>query len=143
VQKIDSELMSVAPDEARVADAMLTSPTVHPPSTTAAQLRAFFEDDHKHMALLVDGRKLVGTVERVDLSPSVSDDLPASTIAKLEGRTVDPDSGLLDVFDAMARDGRRRLAVTSDDSTLLGLLCLKASRLGFCSDAGVAERLTR
>jgi len=121
---------------------MLTSPTVHAPSTTPAQLRAFFEDDHKHMALLVDGGKLVGTVERADLSQPVSDHLPASAIAKLEGRTVDPDAGLLEVFDAMARDGRRRLAVTSDDSTLLGLLCLKASGLGFCSDAGVAERVT-
>jgi CBS domain-containing protein len=132
--------MTIAPNEERVADAMLTSPTVHTPSTTAAELRAFFEDDHKHMALLVDGRKLVGTVERADLTPSVSGDVPAAAIAKLEGRTVDPDAVLLETFDAMARDARRRLAVTSHDSTLLGLLCLKASGLGFCSDAGVAER---
>jgi hypothetical protein len=39
----------------------------------------------------------------------------------------------------MNRDRRRRLAVTSDDSRLLGLLCLKANGSGFCSDADVAS----
>ena len=41
---------------------------------------------------------------------------------------------------ALAGDDRRRLAVTADDSTLLGLLCLKASHLGFCTDADIASR---
>jgi hypothetical protein len=40
----------------------------------------------------------------------------------------------------MTHSGRRRLAATSNDSTLLGLLCLKAGGLGFCSDADVANR---
>jgi hypothetical protein len=40
----------------------------------------------------------------------------------------------------MRASGRRRLAVTSDDGTLVGLLCLKASGNGFCSDGDVASR---
>jgi hypothetical protein len=40
----------------------------------------------------------------------------------------------------MRRAGRRRLAVTSEDGRLLGLLCLKASGRGFCSDEDVAAR---
>jgi hypothetical protein len=40
----------------------------------------------------------------------------------------------------MNATGRRRAAVTSDDGTLLGLLCLKASWAGFCSDQDVRAR---
>jgi CBS domain-containing protein len=56
------------------------------------------------------------------------------------GRTISPDATLPEAFTAMTHSGRRRLAVTSNDSTLLGLLCLKAGGLGFCSDADVANR---
>jgi predicted transcriptional regulator len=118
---------------------MLTCPTVHRPSTTIGQLRPFFSDDHVHMALLVEGQKLVGTIERADITPRLSAEMPASTIARLEGRTISPDDALPEAFDAMTRAGRRRLAVTSHNSTLLGLLCLKASGLGFCSNADVAN----
>ena len=119
---------------------MLTCPTVHRSSTTVAQLREFFGDDHVHMALLVEGQKLVGTIERTHLTSRLSAETPASTIARLEGRTISPDATLFEAFSAMRHSGRRRLAVTSDDSTLLGLLCLKASGLGFCSDADIANR---
>ena len=37
----------------------------------------------------------------------------------------------------MITTGIRRLAVVDGDLRLLGLLCLKASRTGFCSDEGV------
>jgi FdhD protein len=40
----------------------------------------------------------------------------------------------------MTATGRRRAAVTSADGRLLGLLCLKASRRGFCSDQDVRAR---
>ena len=40
----------------------------------------------------------------------------------------------------MTTTGRRRAAVTSADGRLLGLLCLKASRAGFCSDQDVHAR---
>jgi hypothetical protein len=36
--------------------------------------------------------------------------------------------------------GLRRLAVIDHDGTLLGLMCLKRSRTGFCSDEDVASR---
>jgi len=40
----------------------------------------------------------------------------------------------------MIATGRRRAAVTSADGRLLGLLCLKASQAGFCSDQDVRAR---
>jgi hypothetical protein len=40
----------------------------------------------------------------------------------------------------MTATGRRRAAVTSADGRLLGLLCLKVSQTGFCSDQDVRAR---
>lgn len=49
-------------------------------------------------------------------------------------------ASVADVRQKMIATGRRRVAVTSADGRLLGLLCLKASRAGFCSDADVRAR---
>jgi len=119
---------------------MVTVPDVHGPSATVGQLRRFFEDDHVHIALLVEDGTLVGTVERADLIAAASDTQPALAVAVLEGRTTGPEDVLSDVLAAMRRTGRRRLAVTSESSMLLGLLCLKARGHGFCSDEDVAAR---
>jgi CBS domain-containing protein len=119
---------------------MVTRPTVHNPSTTAAQLRSFFNDEHVHVALLVDAGKLIGVIERADLSAVLSDDMEAGRIASLDGRTIDPAARIAEALEAMKRCERRRLAVVGDDGALLGLLCLKASGRGFCSDTDVRNR---
>jgi CBS domain-containing protein len=119
---------------------MVTCPTTHGPSATVGQLRAFFVDSHKHAAVLVDQSVLVGVVERRDLTTKLGDGAPARTIATLDGRTVCPTASADDALAAMRRDGCRRLAVVSGGGQLLGLLCLKASGIGFCSDADVASR---
>jgi CBS domain-containing protein len=124
----------------RVGDAMVTRPVLHGLSTTVGQLRRFFEDDHVHLALLVDAGTLIGTVERRDLPDELDDRMPARVIASLAGRTIRPDRPVTDALAMMRRGGRRRLAVTTKERRLLGLLCLKASGLGFCSDAGVKSR---
>jgi CBS domain-containing protein len=119
---------------------MVRRPAVHPPSATVEELRTLFDDEHVHMALLVDGGRLVGTVERADLGTTLSETTAALHIAKLEGRTIAPDAALAEAHESLRRGGRRRLAVTSTDGSLVGLLCLKASGLGFCSDADVGSR---
>jgi CBS domain-containing protein len=119
---------------------MLTSPVVHGPATTVGELRAFFRDDHVHMALLVDAGKLIGTIERDEIASALSEDAAVRPIATLDGTTISPDATLPKALDAMKRAGRRRLAVMAGDGTLLGLLCLKASGLGFCSDSDVSSR---
>jgi CBS domain len=125
---------------ARVADLAVTCPTVHPAEATVGAIRAFFLDDHKHMALLVDGNRLVATVERDDLSPELCDDRPACLAGTLAGRTLDPDVPVETAFTSMRANRRRRLAVTDVDGSLVGLLCLKTRRDGFCSDADVTSR---
>jgi CBS domain-containing protein len=119
---------------------MVTCPVIHDPLTTVGQLRTFFEDDHVHVALLVDAGTLIGTVERPDLLRELEDRVPARAIARLDGRAVRPDMPVTDALAVMRCSGRRRLPVTTDDWRLLGLLCLKASRYGFCSDTGVNSR---
>jgi CBS domain-containing protein len=119
---------------------MVTIPVSHDSEATVSELRRLFDDEHVHMALLLDGRRLAATVERPDVEPSVPDDTPGCSVGSLRGRTVAPEAPLADVFESMQAEGRRRLAVTNEDGELLGVLCLKASGLGFCSDADVESR---
>jgi predicted transcriptional regulator len=118
---------------------MVTRPAVHQATATVGELRSFFADDHVHMALLVDDGEIVAAIERDDLIGS-SDAAPARNIATLDGRTIRDDATLADAYALLGRTGRRRLAVTTDESILAGLLCLKASGQGFCSDEDVASR---
>ena len=124
----------------RVADAMVTCPKTHDPATTVEEIRALFEDDHVHMALIVatNGR-LVTTIERADLAATRHSDQVGAAGA-LAGRTVSASDDLATATEVLLRDGRRRLAVVDDGGRLLGLLCLKRDRTGFCSDEGIRRR---
>ena len=53
-----------AVEGARVRDAMVASPKTMPADGTVADLRATFANPHVVSALLVDGRKFVGLVDR-------------------------------------------------------------------------------
>jgi hypothetical protein len=79
-------------------------------------------------------------VERDDIAGCQVPDASAAPLGRLAGRTVAAVASLAEVRRAMAVTGRRRAAVTSADGRLLGLLCLKASRAGFCSDQDVRAR---
>jgi predicted transcriptional regulator len=119
---------------------MVRRPAVHRPTATVAELRAFFDDDHMHMSLIVDNGILVGVIERGDLITQTTDVVSAREIARLDGCTIRPDASLREARARMTHEGRRRLAVTTQESALVGLLCLKASGRGFCSDEDVAAR---
>jgi CBS domain-containing protein len=123
------------------AEAMLTTPARHPLSATVGEIRDFFRDDHVHAALIVSpGGYLEAVVERDDIAEYRALDAAAAPLGRLAGRTVLPGDSLAEVHRAMTAAGRRRAAVTSADGRLLGLLCLKASRAGFCSDQDVRAR---
>ncbi|WP_338597190.1 CBS domain-containing protein [Saccharopolyspora sp. SCSIO 74807] len=122
-----------------VADAMLHAPKVCGSATTVAQAREIFEDDHVHAVLVVDGGRLLAVVERPDIS-SMSPQVPAWLSGRLQGRVVRPDADLDAAWSVMTANQRRRLAVIDDQGMLRGLLCLKRTGLGFCSDADVEAR---
>jgi CBS domain-containing protein len=127
------------PPAVSVGAAMIHRPKTCGPATTVAQARAFFRNDHVHALLVVEGEVLVSAVERGDLAGAPAG-LAVAVVGCLEGRTTPPTYDADDVLRCMAAAGRRRLAVVGDDGELLGLLCLKRSRRGFCSDEGVAAR---
>ena len=120
---------------------MLTTPARHPLSATVGEIRDFFHDDHVHAALIVSpAGYLKAVVERDDLVDGQAIDGAAAPLGRLAGRTVPPGASLAEVHGAMIAAGRRRAAVISADGRLLGLLCLKASRTGFCSEQDVRAR---
>lgn len=134
-----------------VADVMVRAPKTLDASATVQHVRSLLTDDHVHMALLIDGQLLVGTLTRDDLpvsepssggpdAPDPDARSPALSWARLAGRTVSPSASATATFRAMVLERHRRLAVVADDGTLLGLLCLKASRTGFCGDLDVLSR---
>lgn len=130
-----------------VTELMLRSPIVLAASEPVDEVRRVFDSSHVHMVLLTGtgrvGERLLGTLVRDDLPPAGSgSDAPGSALAhaRVEGRTVDAARASEDARRAMQAAGERRLAVVDDDGRLLGLLCLKRSGDGFCTDSGVASR---
>jgi CBS-domain-containing membrane protein len=125
-----------------VTDAMVKAPTTHGPGTGVHELRAFFEDDHVHMALIVaaDGR-LLTTIEPHDLDAVAAGSMPLERLGTLTGRTMLPSDDLAAATATLLRHGRRRMAVVDRAGRLVGLLCLKRDGTGYCSDEGIAERL--
>jgi CBS domain-containing protein len=124
-----------------VADAMLTIPTRHPLAASVREIGEFFRDDHVHAALIVSpAGYLAAVVERGDIADSQAPDAAAAPLGRLAGRTVPAGASLAEAWRALDETGQRRAAVTSIDGRLLGLLCLKASRAGFCSDQDVYAR---
>jgi len=120
---------------------MVTCAKTHGPGSRLEAIRAFFEDQHVHMALIVaaDGR-LVTTIERPDLPAATSSSALAVRLGKLIGRTARLTDPLGVATATLLREGRRRLAVVDDSGRLLGLLCLKQDGTGYCSDEGIRER---
>jgi hypothetical protein len=110
-------------------------------SATVGEIRDFFSDDHVHAALIVSpAGYLEAVVERDDIADCQALDAAAAPLGRLAGRTVPAGASLAKVHRAMITTGRRRAAVTSADGRLLGLLCLKASQTGFCSEQDVRAR---
>jgi hypothetical protein len=122
-----------------VASAMVTRHKTHDTSLSVVELRRFFGDDHVHAALIVSGRHLVSVVERGDLAGAVPN-LPAAQFGRLANRTTAPGYDLGWAFLEMLAAGQRRLAVIDTAGDLVGLLCMKRSQSGFCSDRDVAAR---
>lgn len=120
---------------------MVTIPKTFPPSSTVGEVRSLFADDHVHMALVVaaDG-ELLTTIERPDIPAEAPDESPAVHLGRLEGRTALECWSINRTTGWLKHQGRRRLAVVDAGGHLLGLLCLKRSGTGYCSDAGVLAR---
>ena len=126
----------------QAGDVMISTPKTLPAQASVDDARGVMADDHVHMVLLTDGAKLCGTLVRTDPPPAGSGHEPAIRWAVLRERTVSPNTPAPLVQARLIRNKMRRLAVVDADHTLLGLVCLKRSRTGFCADADVDARAT-
>jgi len=127
-----------APNE--VSELMISAPKTLPIDTQVEAVRRAFDDSHVHMLLLTHRGILCGTLLRSDLQPGLPPKAAALSLATVRGRTVRPEQHISTIHRWLVRSGQRRLAVVNDDGRLLGLLCLKSDRTGFCTDEGVAAR---
>ena len=123
-----------------VQDVMVRRPKTLQSAASVGDVRAVLADDHVHMVLLVEDGRLRGTLLRDDLPTTAGADEPALAWSRLTGRTVPPDADAEAVRIRLVEVDARRRAVVGKDGRLLGLLCLKRHRNGFCSDADVDNR---
>ena len=117
-----------------VADAMVTDVKLSRADFTVGEARALFADAHVHAALIVDDGVLLAVVDRADVTDDLPDHHPAARVGGLGARTVVCDADLDQAWRWMLDAERRRLAVVGPDGDLRGLLCLKRTRRGFCSN---------
>ena len=126
---------------------MVRRPKTMACTATLAEARTAFAGGHVHLLLLTDGQTLVGTLAQSDLpraGATAGDGWePALHYATLHERTASPDALVADVEGHMVDRDLRRLAVVDDSGALLGLLCLKRRRGGFCSDDDVDSRASQ
>ena len=132
---------SISSSAQRVDEAMITCPATHRLGSSLAEIGRFFQDDHVHLALVVapDGH-LVTTINRADLAVRAASTTTAEACGTLAGRTVSPSDDLDAVAAWMTETAQRRAAVVDDSGKLLGLLCLKKTGTGFCSDQDIRQR---
>ena len=123
-----------------VADVMVRHPKLCHEDSTVGDVRQLFADDHVHAVLIMSGTRLLTVIDRADLGPEATDSAPAARLGRLSGRVTAPTAPADTALQQMIAASRRRLAVVGPDGTLLGLLCLKRSGTGFCSDENVHQR---
>jgi CBS domain-containing protein len=117
-----------------VRDVMDAAPKTKPATLTVGELRAEFHGDaHHRMALLIDGVVFVGAAEREDLPEGVADDRPVADFAGRPEHEIGPDRPAEEALARLDSQEVSRLVVLDDDGrTLLGLVCMDATRTHFC-----------
>jgi CBS domain-containing protein len=121
-------------EEKLVREIMVSRPKTLPAGATVAAVRRLFENESVRTALLVDGSRFAGALERGDVPAAAAADEPATRFVHEEPATVGPEQPAREAVAAMTSLGTRRLVVLGEDGvTLCGLVCLTADLEAFCS----------
>lgn len=117
-----------------VRDVMLAKPKTLSGRATAGEAKAFFDNPKVVSAVVADGERFVGLLERSDLPSLLAGSTPIRTFARREVATITPDRPVTEAMEILDSRGLSRLVVLADDGqTLVGLLCLDRKRAGFCA----------
>ena len=123
----------------RVTDVMLSRPKTLAVDATVGDVRAFFENPHVMMALLVDDGEFRGAIDRGALPGDAADDAGALGYTATDPPTISPDAAVTDALEALhGRESRRLVVLEPDGAKLLGLVCLNTHGTAFCKDPGPA-----
>jgi CBS domain-containing protein len=121
-------------EERLVREIMVARPKTLPADATVGDLRRLFENESVRTALLVDGPRFAGALEREDVPAAAAAGEPAKHFVRDEVATIGPRQPAREAAAAMASLGTRRLIVLDEDGvTLCGLVCLTADLESFCS----------
>jgi len=109
---------------------MLRNPKTLTSAASVAEVRELLASPKVQMVLLVEGEAFKGAVTDVPDDASPRD--RALDHVDPAAETIAPDASADEAFERAAASPTRRVIVLDEDDNLLGLLCLNASRTGFC-----------
>lgn len=116
-----------------VRDVMLTTPKTLAGNATLADARRFFENPKLVTAVLLDGARFAGILNRGDLPALVPESAPVRGYARRQVPTITPDRPTTEAIAILDATRSARLVVLEQDgTTFAGLLCLDLQRAGFC-----------
>ena len=116
-----------------VGEVMIRTPKTLPADASVGEVRRLFERPSIRSALLADGDRFRGVIEREGLPAGAPDDAPASDYVEPGPLTVTPALPMSDATKLLEGQREPRLIVLDDDGeTLRGLLCANANATGFC-----------
>ena len=116
-----------------VADVMLRQPKTLPDSARVSEVRAMLANPSVQMILLADERVFRGAITA--LPDDAPDDDRALDYADLNPDSLPPTGDAATAFQLASENHHRRVVVLDEDGELLGLVCLNATRTGFCGVA--------
>lgn len=124
---------------ATVADVMIREPKLCDSTVTVGEVRELFSDDHMHAVLLVRNKRLLSVIERGDIPLCAPATAQASPLGRRGDRVISAGAPVELAYQQL-RGGGRRLAVVDEIGDLIGLVCLKRSRTGFCTERDIRDR---
>lgn len=116
-----------------VRSAMVTRPKTLPLAASAGEARRLFTNPKVLSAVLLEGSRYAGLLDREAVGEAVLDEAPIRPFARRDVPVVTAGRALIEAEEIMSRHGVLRLPVVEEDGkTLAGLLCLNHERDGFC-----------
>ncbi len=116
-----------------VGEVMITRPKTLPALASVQEARELFTNPKVLTAVLVDGDKFAGLLDRDSLPEWEPGADSVGVYARTEVPTITPDRPVSDAVALMeGEDALRLVVLDADGATLRGLLCLDHERTGFC-----------